>query len=78
MLEKDFKYYIDNQADFVKKYSNKYLIIKDQAVVEVFDTKNEAYFEAQKKYELGTFLLQYCAAGNMFYTQTFHTQNVSF
>ncbi len=78
MLDKEFKYYTDNQSEIVKKYSGKYLIIKDEAVADVYDSKQEAYFEAQEKYGLGNFLLQYCAPGNMFYTQTFHTQNVIF
>ncbi len=78
MLDKEFQYYLDNQNELVKKYEGKYLIIKNNAVVDVFDTKDEAYFEGEKKYELGTFLIQYCTRGNVFFTQTFYSQNVVF
>ena len=78
MLEQEFKYYLENQAELVKKYNEKYLIIKDNTVVESYNTKDEAYFNAKEKYEMGTYLLQYCAPGNMAYNQTFYSLNVAF
>lgn len=78
MLEKEFQYYLDHQDEFVKKYNGKFLVIKDSKVVKAYDDKDEAYFEAQKDNDLGTFLIQYCSPGNMAYTQTFHSLNVAF
>lgn len=78
MLEKEFQYYLDHQPEIVKDHEGKYLIIKDEEIVDVFSNKDEAYFKAKEKYELGTFLIQYCAPGNMAYTQTFYNQNVAF
>jgi len=78
MLEKEFQYYLDNQEDFVKKYSNKFLVIKNQEVVGVYNTKEGAYDDATSKFELGTFLIQQCLPGTLGHTQTFHSQVVFF
>jgi hypothetical protein len=78
MLKQEFQYYLDHQDELVKKYSNKYIIIKDGEVKGAYDSKNDAYFEGQKKFDLGTFLIQYCMPGNMAFSQTYYTQNVAF
>lgn len=78
MLEQEFKYYLDNQEELVKKYDNKFLVIKDSKVIGSYDTKDDAYFETKKVHELGTFLIQFCSPGNMAYTQTFYSLNVAF
>lgn len=77
MLEKEFQYYLDNQADLVKKYEGKYLVIMGEEVVETFSSDEEAYFDSESKHELGTFLIQYCEEGERAYTQSIHSQ-VSF
>tara|TARA_R110002124_G_scaffold140809_5_gene305270 strand:- start:3139 stop:3378 length:240 start_codon:yes stop_codon:yes gene_type:complete len=74
MLEKEFKYYLDNQKDLLKEFLNKYIIIKDQKVVASFNTKQEAYDYATEKFELGSFLIQHCLPGDLGHTQTFHSQ----
>jgi hypothetical protein len=74
MLEKEFKFYLDNQKKLLKNFDNKYIIIKEQAVVASFDTKQEAYDYATDKFELGTFLIQHCLQGDLAHTQTFHSQ----
>jgi hypothetical protein len=42
MLEKEYKYYKDHQNELVSRYPDKYLIIKDQKVISVFETLSEA------------------------------------
>ena len=74
MLSKEFKYYLENQTELLKKYKGKVLVIKDQQVVDVYDSYDEAVFGAAKKYELGTFLVQECTEGEDAYTQTFHSR----
>lgn len=75
-LEKEFKYYLDNQAELVAKYNGKFLVIKDEKVIGVYDTKQEAYDTATAQNELGTFLIQQCLPGNIGTTQTFHSQAI--
>lgn len=74
MLDKELQYYIDNQNELVAKYIGKYLVIKDQTIIGVYDTEIEAYSKTVKKHELGTFLIQECQPGDENYTQTFRTR----
>ncbi|NLE62528.1 MAG: hypothetical protein GX612_01640 [Bacteroidales bacterium] len=74
MLDKELQYYIDNQNELVAKYLGKFLVIKDQTIIGVYDTEIEAYSETVKKHELGTFLIQECQPGDENYTQTFRTR----
>lgn len=74
MLEKEFKYYREHITELVSKYLNKFIVIKDELVVGVYDTEKEAYGESVKKYELGTFLIQFCSKDQESYTQTFHSR----
>jgi hypothetical protein len=76
MLEKEFQYYLDHQSELVQKYNGKFLVIKDEEVISVFDTDEEAYFQTTQKFEPGTFLIQYCETGDSSYTQTFHSRVV--
>jgi len=78
MLEQEFKFYIENQNDLVKNYQGKYLIIKDQQIKGSFDSKTDAYFSGKENFEFGTFLIQKCEPGNMQFSQTYYTQNVTF
>ena len=77
MLDKEFKYYLDNQKELVKKYNKKFLVIKDGEVIGDYDSEDEAYFNTIKDHELGTFLIQFCEPGESSYTQTYHSR-VSF
>ncbi len=77
MLEKELNFFVSNQTDLVASYKGKVLVIKGQKVVGVYKDALEAYFEAQKQYELGTFMLQPCEPGEEAYT-VFITSNELF
>ncbi len=74
MLEKEFEYYLKNQEELVKQYNGKFIVIKGEEVVKVFDTEIEAYNWAKEEYEPGTFLIQKVSPGDKDYTQTFHSR----
>ena len=74
MLKKEFQYYIDNQNELVKKYEGRYLVIKDGNVVGDYGSYEQALFNSEEQYEMGTFLIQKCSEGNKDYTATFHTR----
>ena len=76
-LQKEFEYFKANQKELVEKYKGKFLVIKDQVVQGFYNTEIEAYKEAQKRFELGTFLIQQCLPGEESYTQTFHSRVVA-
>ena len=65
------RYYLDHQTEFVGKYNGKYLVIKDNSVVGVYDNESEAYFESEAKYGLGNFIIQLCTPGDEAYAQHF-------
>jgi len=73
-LQKELDFFKSNQKTLVQKYEGKFLVIKDQAVQGTYDTEIEAYDEAKKRFELGTFLIQQCLPGQESYTQTFHSR----
>ncbi|WP_412464451.1 DUF5678 domain-containing protein [Flavobacterium mekongense] len=77
MLDKEFKYYLENQEKLVKDYEGKFIVIIGEEVVGAFNTEQEAYFDSERKYKSGTFLVQFCEKGEGSYTQTFHSR-VSF
>lgn len=59
-LEKQYQYYLDHEADFLKKYEGKFLVISDSLEVSAFDTKMDAYAYGAENLGLGNFLLQEC------------------
>jgi hypothetical protein len=74
MLEKEFQYYLDHQAELVKKYSGKFIVIKDQQVIGSYNSHGQAYESTITTEQLGTFLIQHCIPGKESYSQTFHSQ----
>jgi hypothetical protein len=75
-LNREFDYYITNQKELVKKYKNKFLIIKEQSVIGDYDSFDDALNAAIKKFEVGTFLIQHCTPGEDSYTQIFHSRAI--
>ena len=73
-LAKEFEFYKKNQKDLVEKYDGKFVVIKDLAVQGVYNSEIQAYQEAQKKYELGSFLIQRVEEGEGSYSQTFYSR----
>ena len=74
MLEKEFKYFVDNQKELVKKYNGRYIVIKDEKVIGDYASEIDAYTQTQKEHELGTFLIQLCIPGEDTFTQTYHSR----
>lgn len=73
-LTEDFKFYLNNQEDFVKKYNGKVLAIKDGKILGSYDTELQALTETSKHYEKGTFLIQRCSPGDSNIKQVFHSR----
>jgi len=73
-LKREFEYYLAHQDEFVKKYNGKFVVIKDQQVIGVFDDQARAVEDTSKLHDLGTFLVQKVEPGDQAYTQTFHSR----
>ena len=70
-LEREFQYYKDHQDELVKHYNGKFIVIRNNEVFGTYNSEIEAYVEAQKHFELGTFLIQLCVPGSESYSQTY-------
>jgi len=77
MLKDEFEFYLGNQKELADKYNGKFLVIKNQKIIGVYDSELEAIQETSKTEQLGTFLVQKCEYGDSSTTQTFHSR-VSF
>ncbi|MAF43101.1 MAG: hypothetical protein CMI54_02880 [Parcubacteria group bacterium] len=73
-LEKEFNYYLEHQAELVKEYNGKFIVIKGDNVLGAFASALEAVEITKKQHEFGTFLVQKCEPGSASYTQTFHSR----
>ena len=73
-LEKEFQYFKNNQGELVGKHKDKFLVIKDRKVQDVYDSEAEAYDDAKDKFELGSFLIQQALPGEESYTQTLYSR----
>jgi len=75
-LQKELEYFKANQKELVQKYEGKFIVIRNQSIQGIYNSEMEAYTEAQKKFELGTFIIQQCLPGEGVYTQSFHSRVV--
>jgi hypothetical protein len=67
-MQKLFRFYKEHQADFVKKYLGKTIVIKDYEVVAVYVDEWEAARYASEMYEPGSFIVQQVTPGTGAYT----------
>jgi hypothetical protein len=58
MFEEELAYYDKNRADFLSKYEWKYLLIRGNELVGVFDKAPDAYAEGLKRYGNNPFLIK--------------------
>lgn len=74
MLKNEFEYFLKHQKELVDKYEGKFIVIKNQVIIGVYDSEIEAVNETSEKEKLGTFLVQKCEPGDSSYTQNFHSR----
>lgn len=73
-LKKEFEYFLKNQKRLADEHNGKFLVIKGQKVIGVYDSELEAVEQTSKKEKVGTFLVQKCEHGDDSFTQTFHSR----
>ena len=73
-LRKEFHYYLEHQDEIVAQYDGRVVAIMGEDIIGVFDSEVEAVREMQKKFDLGTFLVQRVSEGNEAYTLTLHSR----
>jgi hypothetical protein len=72
MLDIAWEYYLKNQEWLAKEHHGKEVVIVGESFWGYFDSIQEAYWEAIKVHEEGTFLIQTCLPGREAYTQVIH------
>ncbi len=72
MLKDEFKYYLKNQDELVKRYNGRVLVIKDKQVHADFLSNKEALKWGREHFEPGTFIIQLCTPGPDAYTKHFN------
>ena len=60
MLEAEYQFYKENEERFLNLYENKFIIIHNNDVHSAYETLPDAYNEAIKMYQIGTFLIHQC------------------
>ena len=70
----EFQFYLDNQAEFVKKYDGRVIALKGRVVLGDYEDYREALTKTAESHEVGTFLLQKVSPGDKDYTATFHSR----
>jgi hypothetical protein len=58
MLDKELNYYISQRHKFLEMYDGKFIVIKNAKVIGVYNTHTDAYEEAKKVHEVGTFIIK--------------------
>ena len=74
MLEQEIKYFNDHKETLIESYTNRYIVIVGDGVYGSYDTENDAFIAASKKYAAGKFLIKLCSHKTDSYTQTFHSR----
>jgi hypothetical protein len=59
MLDKQIRFYRKNKPQFEEMYNGKYIIIKNMQVLGVYETHSEAYYEAIKNNDIGSFIIEH-------------------
>jgi len=56
----DFNFFLDNMEAFYHQYGHKFIVIKNQSILSVYDNFMAAYESTIKTENIGTFLIQEC------------------
>ena len=76
MFEKELGFFIANQEELVKEHRGKTLVLQGESVLGVYGNPLEAFLDAEKKYERGSYMIQPCVAGADAYTVTISTHEL--
>lgn len=63
VFQQELDYFVAHQDELVRAHTGKVLVIQGTQVLGVYSSLLEAYLEAQKSYQLGSFMIQRCEPG---------------
>jgi hypothetical protein len=68
MQDRDFEWFLENYNDLYDKYGRSFLAIKNEKVLGVYSSFNEAVDATLLSEEIGTFIVQECNGNESAYT----------
>ena len=71
-LKPELDFYVANRTNLAARYAGKFLVIKGQKVIRVYERELTAICETQKEHEPGTFLVQEANASVGSYSEPEH------
>lgn len=74
MLEEEYKYFKDHKKELLESHKNKFVVLKKNELIGVYDNEKAAYEETTKNHSVGSFLIQQCVEDEEKLTQTFHSR----
>ncbi|GHV49974.1 hypothetical protein FACS1894216_01330 [Synergistales bacterium] len=77
ITERNYRWFKDNLQRLADDYSDKYLAIKNQRVIGVYDTYPEAFNDTQAKEPADDYIIQLCSTDKEKTLNMFHSR-VSF
>jgi hypothetical protein len=75
MFERELNYFIAHQDELVAKHPGKVLVLRGENIEGAYDSALQAYLAVQKRFPLGTFMIQPCQPGPAAYTVTISSMN---
>ncbi|MEK7258064.1 MAG: hypothetical protein AAB316_25120 [Bacteroidota bacterium] len=55
-----YRWYRQHQDELVKRYNGRILVIADQKIIGDYSSRDEAFRQAMKSYNPGTFMVRHC------------------
>ncbi len=58
LLDKQHRFYVQNEEQLIEDYEGQYIVIHDEKVVDSFGSERDAYIFSVKNFQIGTFLIR--------------------
>jgi hypothetical protein len=58
MLDKERKYFEKHRAEWLKQHPSKFVLVKDEELIGIFDTQQEALVEGARRFGSDSFLVR--------------------
>jgi hypothetical protein len=78
-VDKNYEYFMEHLKELYAQYKDKFVVLKDRAVVGAYEDLATAYREASEKYGQGNFSIQECKSDRPEgYVEVFNSACVGF
>ncbi len=71
-IETELKFFESIEPQLIRDHLDKFVVVKDKDIKGIYDIEQEAYAEASKNFQEGTFLIRQCLKDRT--PQVFHSR----